>query len=42
MTKILIITILVLIGLLDFGLYVACSHMENREQYQRMKGKSDE
>ena len=36
--KLFFIGLLVLIGLLDFALFVMCSHMENREQYKHMKG----
>ena len=34
MIKWIIIGILVLIALFDYALLVACSHMEEREQYQ--------
>lgn len=34
MNKYIIIGILVLIALFDYALLVACSHMEDREQYQ--------
>lgn len=42
MIKYMVIGLIIVIGLLDYALYVACSHMEDREQYQRMKGKNDE
>jgi hypothetical protein len=40
--KVFIIALLILIAVLDFGLLVMCSHMENREQYKHMKGADDE
>ena len=36
--KIIFIGLLILIGILDIGLLIMCSHMENREQYKHMKG----
>ena len=42
MIKVLFIAIIIFIGLVDYALVVACSHLEDREQYQRMKGKRDE
>lgn len=40
--KVFIIALLILIAVLDFGLLVMCSHMEDREQYKHMKGRNDE
>lgn len=37
MAKILIIGVVVLIGLFDYALLVACSHMEDREAYYHEK-----
>lgn len=39
--KLFFIGLLVLIGLLDFALFVMCSHMEDREQYKHMKGRKE-
>jgi len=32
--KQIVITIIVLIGLLDYALLIACSHLEGRDQYE--------
>lgn len=40
--KIIFIGLLILIGILDIGLLIMCSHMEDREQYKHMKGRNDE
>lgn len=39
--KIIFIGLLILIGVLDIGLLIMCSHMENREQYKHMKGQKE-
>lgn len=42
MIKTIFIAIMILIGLMDFGFAVMCSHMEDREQYKHMKGGRNE
>ncbi len=42
MIKYMVIGLIIIVGLFDYALLVACSHLEDREQYQRMKGKNDE
>lgn len=39
--KIIFIGLLILIGVLDIGLLIMCSHMEDREQYKHMKGRKE-